>query len=94
MKKTIVVFSIASVLIMILAAFPSVIAGKTIQPKNEDSYLFSLLKEKTDFNDEEIGNIVSKAKWYPGFLIVQLVKGVLALIIVLLILFDIIEPEE
>lgn len=30
--------------------------------------------------------------WFPGFLIVQLIKGIIALIIILLILFDIIEP--
>ena len=30
--------------------------------------------------------------WFPGFLIVQLIKGVIAFILVLLILFDIIEP--
>ncbi len=31
--------------------------------------------------------------WFPGFLLVQLIKGVIAFILVLLILFDIIESS-
>lgn len=32
--------------------------------------------------------------WYPGFLIVQIIKGVIAFILIILILLDIIEPDE
>jgi len=38
-------------------------------------------------------NILDLPVWFPGFLIVQLIKGVIAFVIVLLILFDIIEPS-
>ena len=30
--------------------------------------------------------------WFPGFLIVQLIKGIIAFFVVLLVLFGIIEP--
>ena len=35
-----------------------------------------------------------EAKWYPGFILVQIVKGIIALTLIILILLDIIEPEE
>ena len=37
-------------------------------------------------------NLDNYSKWFPGFLLFQLLKGILAFIVILLILFDIIEP--
>ena len=45
-----------------------------------------LIEEESDLYDNNIPT------WYPGFLIIQLIKGIFALILVLLILFDLIEP--
>jgi len=50
----------------------------------------TIAKEQAIFNEEQENT--EDAKWYPGFLIVQLMKGAIALVLILLILLDIIEP--
>ncbi len=60
-------------------AFSGVVEAESIQKQS----LASFPEFLSDISD-----------WYPGFLIVQLIKGVVALILVLLILLDLIEPEE
>jgi len=53
-----------------------------------------ITESDSDFIEDTINSFnLEQPLWYPGFLIVQLIKGVLAFIIVLLILFDIIEPS-
>lgn len=44
--------------------------------------------ELNQFNNQE------KPLWFPGFLIVQLIKGIIAFILIILILLDVIEPSS
>ena len=80
MKKiTMVSFFFSAILI--LSIFTSVSASKCI---------------KEDLN-EKLEALTKKNKesdWFPGFFIFQLIKGAIALVIILLILFDIIDPDE
>ena len=92
MKKIIVICSIAATLLLIIAAFPSAAETQIIKSKNENKFLNDPLKQKTGLTIEDAKEKISGAKWYPGFLIVQLIKGCVALILILLILLDIIEP--
>ena len=89
MKKSLVIFSIASVLLLVFASLPS--TAKVQRPTFESSLLSKYLDEETI---EQIKENSEEPKWYPGWFIVQLLKGAAALILVLLILLDLVEPEE
>ncbi len=80
MKKTILIAILFS-MILIISTFPNVSAS---QYKREE------IEKKID----EITKENKESKWFPGFIIFQLIKGAVALVLVLLILFDLIEPEE
>jgi len=72
----------------------------TVQAKSTDhSTILDLQNSISKLNRNSIDKCTEDFSqedptWYPGFLIVQLVKGILAFVVILLILFDIIEPEK
>ena len=81
-KKISIILCIAAALILTLASFPT--TAEQINIKEAKEKISSELLEKIEESKD--------AKWYPGFIIVQLIKGAIALVIILLILLDIIEP--
>ncbi len=87
MKKTLILISMGAAFLLVLATFPSVVASQNIKYEkinNEDeSKILETAKEEN-----------TKTKWFPGFILVQLLKGVFALILTLLILLDLAEPEN
>lgn len=62
-------------------SYPTVLTKVEQQLSKTDT----LNKYTTLFSQED-------SSWYPGFLIVQLIRGVLAFFVVILILLDLIEP--
>jgi|GEM_PF-6225789 len=79
MRKKIGLFAAISTFLLICIAFAGVVEAESIQQQSTSAF-GTFLEDISD--------------WFPGFLLVQLLKGVLALIMVLLILFDLIDPEE
>ena len=89
MRKSIIIFSITSVFLLVFASLPSTAKMQKTEIKN--SILSKYLDEETI---EKITENSEEPKWYPGWFIVQLLKGAAALILVLLILLNLVEPEE
>ncbi len=79
MRKTMGFIALSCTVFLVGIAFSGVVQAESIQKQSLASFP-QFLNDATD--------------WYPGFLIVQLIKGVAAFILVLLILLDLIEPEE
>ena len=80
MKKiTTIAFFFSTVLI--LSMFTNVSASKCVTEELNEK-IQKIIEEKEE------------SKWFPGFMIVQLIKGAIALVLVLLVLFDLIEPDE
>jgi len=79
MKKIMGFGALICAVFLVGIAFSGVVEAESIQKQSLKSFPQAL----TNATD-----------WYPGFLIVQLIKGVVAFILVLLILFDLIEPDE
>ena len=97
MRRIIILFAFISSLLIVFSFFPSVVSGSNTNNKIKSS-LTKILSRQID--EEELNKIIeelnendSENKWYPGFLIVQLIKGIAAFILVILILLDIIDPE-
>ena len=84
MKKIIVFGCILASVLMITISLNPVVGAKTSKVNNLLDQIQSYIS-----NDDE-----TKPTWFPGFLIVQLIKGVLAFFIILLMLLDLIEPES
>jgi len=80
------------IITVILVSFQGALSAESLQQSSyvlkNDLSEFSIF----DISNSEINEYMPL--WYPGFLLVQLVKGVMAFIIVLLILFDLIEPTQ
>lgn len=80
------------IITIILVSFQGALSAESLQQSSyvlkNDLSEFSIF----DISNSEINEYMPL--WYPGFLLVQLVKGVMAFIIVLLILFDLIEPTQ
>jgi hypothetical protein len=78
------------IITIISVSFQGALSAESLQ---QSSYVSK--HELSEFSIFDISNIEINEHmplWYPGFLLVQLVRGVIAFIIVLLILFDLIEP--
>ena len=88
MKNKLVVVSICAAFLIIIASFPSVVASNNIEDIKETIKL-----DKVDLLDLIQGENNSTG-WFPGFMLVQLVKGVLAFFLVLMILLDLAEPAN
>ena len=60
--------------------------------------LLSQLKNQISQLDKEINQVdrdnQKQPLWFPGFLIVQIIKGIIAFILIILILLDVIEPSS
>jgi len=66
------------------------------EPINNE--LLSHFKSLISQSDRELNQYdqynQSEPVWFPGFLIVQLIKGIIAFILIILILLDVIEPTN
>ncbi len=81
---------------LILLGMQSVVYADSINKSNQ-LFQFPAISSESDevFSfDFMVGNELEQSSWYPGFLIVQLLKGIMAFFMILLILFDIIEPDS
>ena len=63
---------------------------------NKSDYILKHISEK-ELNDNLLTKIASKLidpeiGWFPGFFIVQLLKGVIALVLIILIIFSSFQP--
>ncbi len=67
--------------ILLLSMFTNVSASKSVREE--------LNKKINRIMDEK-----EESKWFPGFIIVQLIKGAIALVVVLLVILDLIEPDR
>ncbi len=84
MKKKLIILSITTAFLLLITQFSTVTATKEILDEKEiKTKILDYIKEKD-----------TNTKWYPGFMIVQLIKGVLGFIVVLMILLDLAEPGE
>lgn len=81
MSKKRIIGTIFTICILIFISFYSAAAKKTINLKEEDRIEKDI---KEDFTQ----------KWYPGFMIVQFIKGGIAFILILMILFKLINQNE
>jgi len=79
--KTGIILTLGAALILILASCSSVVGTNEKNNEKIDEILESFEENKLN------------SKWFPGFFIVQLIKGIMALILTILILLDMIEPE-
>ena len=77
---------------LILIFFQGAVSSESLQKSTfssiMDHIIFSDIANEKHF---DLNGMLPQ--WYPGFLLVQLVRGVIAFIVVLLILFDLIEPS-
>jgi len=94
MKKIIIFYCLSAILILIFASFSSIASAQATQLITRNKAISDILFQKTGITDDELEEKTSESQWFPGFLLVQIVKGIAALILILLILFDIIDPEE
>jgi len=78
------------IIVLIFVSFQSVVSAESL--KQSSNIYKREVSESSIFNSYNLEIDEHISLWYPGFLLVQLVKGVMAFIIVLLILLDIIEP--
>lgn len=95
MKRKLIALSIISTLLLVFASFSSVACAQNITAEAQETN--DKDKTPTQIKLDLLESIKEKntnEKWFPGFMLVQLVKGVLAFFLVLLILLDIIEPEN
>lgn len=74
---------------MLLSVFPSVAAVQT-ENSEKKMFILNIIKHFKETKTKDI----ETTDWFPGFIIVQIIKGIIAFIVVLLILFDLIDPEE
>ncbi len=93
MENNLVIISISAAFLLVLASFPLVVSTQNIEDKAANSKDKVQNQIKLDLL-ESIKEKNTNTKWFPGFMLVQLVKGVLAFFLVLLILLDIVEPEN
>lgn len=90
-NRIIIVFSI---IFLTLVSFQSVVYAESLNKTEVSSQLKRpILQSYFKFDSYKLDD-QTHPLWFPGFLIVQLIKGVMAFIIILLILFDIIEPNK
>ena len=89
MNKSTIIISIFSVFLLVFASFPYSAKVQKIDTKKRllSNYFDKETLEKSTEKSE-------KTNWFPGWFIVQLLKGCIAFILILLILLDLIEPEE
>ena len=85
MKNKLIMISISAAFLLVLASFPSSTATKNIVDERYRNKL-ELLESLKEQNTNE--------KWFPGFLIVQLIKGVIAFVLMLMILLDLAVPGD
>lgn len=90
-NRSIIVFSI---IFLTLISFQSVVYAESLNKTEVSSQLKRPISQSEFEFDSYKFDDQTRPSWFPGFLIVQLIKGVTAFIIVLLILFDIIEPNK
>lgn len=83
-----------SISCLFLVSLQSVVHGDSLNKIEALSQFENLMSQSNFELNDFSGNDQEHPLWFPGFLIVQLLKGVMAFILVLLILFDIIEPTN
>ncbi|MFO8077807.1 MAG: hypothetical protein R6U21_04120 [Thermoplasmatota archaeon] len=85
----------AVVFCLLFLSLQSVISANSVDNTVSVSQIQNMLSQSDmDFLQNALDtDDLQEPLWYPGFLIVQLIKGVMAFFIILLILLDIIEPS-
>ena len=86
MKNIFVMISLSAAIFLVIASFPSSLATNENIDKKLGGNNLDIL--------EQIKDEKHNTKWFPGFILVQLLKGIIGFVVILMVLLDLAEPDD
>ena len=86
MKNIFVLISLSAAIFLVIASFPSSLATNENIDKKLGGNKLDIL--------EQIKDEKHNTKWFPGFILVQLLKGIIGFVVILMVLLDLAEPDD